>query len=209
MNLLPTVAAIVLSCALYAQQTPKPAAPPASSRRAASQSVPDPGVLTDNLYRNPTFGFTYKVRYGWVDRTAQMNQDADAPAKSTVLLSAFERPPDAAGDSINSSVLIAVEPASAYPGLRNAEHYFGPLSELAKTHGLTVINEPYSVPAGAKQVMRGDFSKPLGGLTLYQSSLVMMQNGYVISFNFIAGSEDEVDQLVEALSFAKSPGAPR
>jgi hypothetical protein len=209
MNLLPAAAAILLTSALQAQQVPRPSTSSASSRRASSQSVPDPGLLADNLYRNPTFGFTYKIRYGWVDRTAQMNQAADAPATSTVLLSAFERPPDAAGDSINSSVLIAVEPASAYPGLRNAEHYFGPLSELAKTHGLTVINEPYSVPAGTKQVMRGDFSKPIGSLTMYQSSLVMMQNGYVISFNFIAGSEDEVDQLVESLAFGKSPAAPR
>ncbi len=32
----------------------------------------------------------------------------------------------------------------------------------------------------------------------------MLKKGYVISFTFIGGSEDEMDDLVEGLSFARS-----
>ena len=49
------------------------------------------------------------------------------------------------------------------------------------------------------QLVRGDFSKPLGNLTMHQSTLVMIEKGYVVSFTFIGGSEDEVDDLVERL----------
>jgi hypothetical protein len=38
----------------------------------------------------------------------------------------------------------------------------------------------------------------------------MLEKGYIVSFTFIGGSEDEVDGLVENLSFArKEPPAPR
>ena len=37
---------------------------------------------------------------------------------------------------------------------------------------------------------------------MYQSSLVMLSKGYAISFTFIGGSEDEVEQLIEQLTFA-------
>ena len=45
---------------------------------------------------------------------------------------------------------------------------------------------------------------------MHQSTLVMIEKGYVVSFTFIGGSEDEVDELVEGLSFGrKETPAPR
>ena len=35
-----------------------------------------------------------------------------------------------------------------------------------------------------------------------QASLVTVERGYAVSFTFIGGSEDEVNQLIEKLSFA-------
>lgn len=189
---------LAVSCSALAQQAPK-----AGSSQPAP-NAPDSGTLTNGVYRNATFAFTYKLPFGWVDRTQGMSEDSrqdSNPKKSILLLAVFERPPEAIGDSVNSAVVIAAEAASSYPGLRNAEHYFGPLTELTKSKGLKVVNEPYDYPVGAKQLVRGDFSKPLGSLTMHQSTLVMMEKGYVVSFTFIGGSEDEVDSLVEGLSF--------
>jgi hypothetical protein len=36
---------------------------------------------------------------------------------------------------------------------------------------------------------------------MHQSSLVLLRKGYVVSFTFIAGSLDELDELIEKLSF--------
>ena len=158
--------------------------------------------MANGAYRNPFFGFSYKIPYGWVERTADM-QDGSEPGKSMVLLSVFERPPEATGEGVNSAVVIAAESVSSYPGLKNAADYFGPLTELTTAKGFKVANQPYQFPVGTRQLVRGDFTREMGMLTMYQASLVTLAKGYVISFTFIGGSEDEVDQLIENLSFTK------
>jgi hypothetical protein len=131
------------------------------------------------------------------------SSDSNDSKKSILLLAMFEHPPEASGDSVNSAIVVAAEEVASYPGLRSAEQYFGPLTELTKSKGLTVVNEPYEFRLGEMQLVRGDFSKPLGNLTMYQSTLVVIEKGYVVSFTFIGGSEDEADQLVEGLTFSR------
>jgi hypothetical protein len=198
------LAVLALACALQAQSTSKAASQPAGS-------APDRGVIVDGVYRNAAFGFTYKIHFGWVDRTREMsdepndepNADSTDSKKSILLLAVFEHPPEATGDTVNSAVVVAAEPASSYPGLHSAEQYFGPLTGLTKSKGLTVVNEPYEFRVGATQLVRGDFSKARGNLTMHQSTLVLLEKGYVVSFTFIGGDEDEVDELVEGLRFAQ------
>lgn len=187
-------------------QTSKTAGRPVKAPGTLEINEPISGAIANGIYRNSTVGFAYKIPFGWADRTEEMSEDSgdsNAPKKSTLLLAMFEHPPEATGDGVNSAVVFAAEPASSYPGLRTAEQYFGPFTELIKSKGLKVVNEPYDYPVGAMQLVRADFSKPLGSLSMHQSTLVMMEKGYVISFTFIGGTEDEVDQLVEGLSFAK------
>jgi hypothetical protein len=206
-------AVALLSQVVQGQQTSGQPKLTNKSSSNAPASTPDFGTITDGIYRNTAFGFTYKLPFGWVDRTREMSEDSsdsNGPKKSTLLLAAFEHPPEATGETVNSAVVIAAEAASAYPGLHDAEQYFGPLTELIKSKGLKVVNEPYDYRAGATQLVRGDFSKSLGNLTMHQSTLVMLEKGYIVSFTFIGGSEDEVDTLVESLSFVrKEPPAPR
>src|ERR1700687_4538633 len=225
------IAAVALGLTLTAQTQRKtapvatPAAKPVATRNEDAQ-----------LYRNPTFGFRYRIPYGWVDRTQEMgNPDArsdvqtkdvptkgtrepDAAGKSELLLAAFERPPEATGDTINSAVVIASESAASYPGLKKAEDYLGPLTELATSKGFKAEGEPYALEGEWRQLLRADFTKPLSGktssvetsndkLTMRQCTLVLLAKGQVVSFTFIAGSEDELDDLMDGLHFgpAKSP----
>jgi hypothetical protein len=199
------LAAVLLVSFLGAQQTPKPSTQSSSSRQAARSqgqaSTPDAGFLRDGIYRNQSFGFSYKIPFGWVERTKEMQQDPVDPSKSSVLLAVFERPPEATGNTINSAVVIAIEKVSSFSGLKTAADYFGPVTELATARGFKVVNEAYEFSVGAKPLVRGDFSKERGISTMYQSSLVMLEKGYAVSFTFIGGSEDEVEELIEKLSF--------
>ena len=192
---------MVLAAQMTAQSSSSPSKPESPQARISS---PSPGTVTNGIYRNTTFDFAYKIPFGWVDRTREMSEEpagsTDAK-KSVLLLAVFEHPPEAAGDSVNSAVVVAAEPASSYPGLQNPEQYFGPLTTLAKSKGLTLIDEPYEFRVGTAQLVRGDFSKPLGNLTMHQSTLVVVEKGFVVSFTFIGGSEDEVDELMEGLTF--------
>ncbi len=181
---------------LFAQQ---------ASKRPANQSHAPLGVgtIADNVYRNPELGITYKILLGWVDRTSQTGGEPDN-SSGQVLLAIFEHPPEVKGDGINSAVLIAAESLSSYASVKTAADYLEPLTEATTAQGFKVINEPYEVTVGAKSLVRSDFSKEMGKLTMYQSSMVMLSKGNAISYTFIAGSEDEVEQLISHLSFAAS-----
>ncbi len=164
------------------------------------------------LYRNPTFGFRYQIPYGWVDRTQDM-QEVNEAGRSALLLAVFERPPEATADTINSAVVIASESATSYPGLKKAEDYLGPLTELAAAKGFKAEGEPYALEVESRQLLRADFIKTLSlkttddKLTMRQCTLILLAKGQIVSFTFIAGSEDELDDLMDGLHFgaAKPP----
>jgi uncharacterized protein (DUF2147 family) len=206
-----TIAALVLCLTLtgQAQRKTAPAATPTAKSAAHNE---DP-----QLYRNPTFAFRFQIPYGWVDRTKEMQAGNEA-GRAEVLLAVFERPPQATGDTINSAVVIASESAASYPGLKKAEDYLGPLTELATSKGFKAEGEPYALEVESRQLLRADFTKPLSGktssvetsndkLTMRQCTLVLLAKGQVVSFTFIAGSEEELDDLMDGLHFgpAKSP----
>jgi hypothetical protein len=102
---------------------------------------------------------------------------------------------------VNASILIAAESAEAYPGLKEAAQYFGPVTEVAQAQGFEVINEPYEFVLGTKMVVRSDFQKDVGPRVMWQSTLVVLTRGYAVSFTFIGGTEDDVEELIEGLSF--------
>jgi hypothetical protein len=124
-----------------------------------------------------------------------------AASSGSVLLAAFSRPPEATGEDVNSSIVIAMESSASYPGLKDAAQYFGPLTEVATAQGFKVVNEPYQFLSGTKMLVRGDFAKERGTRAMHQTTLVMLGRGYAISFTFIAGTEDEREELIQGLSF--------
>jgi len=224
------IAVLALVLCFTAQAQDKTATAPATPRSIK------PAVTSNEdaqLYRNITVGFRYQIPYGWVDRTQEMNtsdppgdpiandkkdkaEEASAKAKhepstagkAEVLLAVFERPPEATGDSINSAVVFASESAASYPGLKEADDYLGPLTELATSKGFEAQGEPYTVEVESRQLLRADFVKPrTDKLTMRQCTLVLLAKGRIVSFTFIAGSEDELDDLMDGLHFsvAKSP----
>jgi hypothetical protein len=120
-----------------------------------------------------------------------------------VLLAIFERPPQATGDTINSAVVIASEKSAAYPGLKKAEDYLAPLTELTTAKGFKPEGEPSEAEVSGQHLVRADFSKALSEkLTMHQSTLVLLAKGQIVSFTFIADSLDAVNDLIENLSFS-------
>ncbi len=57
--------------------------------------------------------------------------------------------------------------------------------------------------------VRADFIKPTDDkLTMRQCTLVLLAKSQIVSFTFIAGSEDELDDLMDGLHFsAAKPSA--
>jgi hypothetical protein len=125
------------------------------------------------------------------------------PQGGRVLLAAFSRPPDAKGEDVNSSIVIAIEKVATYPGLKEAAQYFGPLTEVAKAQGFIVDEEPYEIEMGTKVVVRGDFHKDVGTRVMRQSTLAFLAQGYAVSITVIGGTDDEVEELIDGVGFGK------
>ncbi len=186
-------------------------------RKPPADSPLNSAAVSNGVYRDPAFGFICKIPAGWVLRTEEMNARDDQGAKpdsaqaatnsgkaGSVLLAAFSRPPEARAEDVNGSILIAAESATSYPGLKDAAQYFGPVTEVAKAQGFEIDGEPYGFMLGTKTLVRGDFEKNVGTRVMRQSTLVMLARGYVVSFTFIGGTDDEVEELVQGLSFGAS-----
>lgn len=173
----------------------------------------DAGVVSNGVYRNKALGLKCTIPAGWVLRTDEMNAPSEdagsAPAKSTaelaagakVLLAAFSRPPEARGEEVNSSIVIAAENVSAYPGLQEAVQYFGPLSEVAKAQGFVADDEPFEIALGAKTLVQEDFHKDVASRVMRQSTLALLSHGYAVSITVIGGTDDEVEELIDGIDF--------
>jgi len=118
-----------------------------------------------------------------------------------VLLATFSRPPEARGEDVNSSIVIAAEPVAAYPGLTEAVQYVGPLTEVAKAQGFVAQEDAYEVAIGPKTLVQVDFHRNVGSRVMRQSTLIFLARGYAVSITAIGGTEDEVGDLVDGLTF--------
>jgi hypothetical protein len=212
------LALVSLCRSATAQDSSSPSSRASVSHKSLEAASLDPGSVSNGIYRNSFFGFACKIPAGWVLRTEEMNaqdtqggdKEKGANARTStssgrVLLAAFSRPPLAHGEDVNSSILIAAENAAAYPGLKEAAQYFGPITEVAKAQGFDVDEEPYEFAVGGKMLVRGDFEKDVGTRVMHQSTLVMLARGYAVSFTFIGGTEDEVEELIGNFSFSHPP----
>jgi hypothetical protein len=212
---------------------PQPQSLPSSSaakpikKPATQDSTLDSGAVTNGVYHNKSLALSCKIPPGWVLRTDELNvrqkQEEEkkeeskteekpaappSPASSAgakVLLAAFSRPPEARAEDVNSSILIAAESAASYPGLTEAAQYFFPLTEVAKAQGFTADEDPYAIAVGTKTLVRADFHKDVGARVMHQSTLAMLAHGYAISITVIGGTDDEVEDLIDGLSFT-GPG---
>jgi hypothetical protein len=174
----------------------------------------DPGEVSNGVYRNKALSLSCKVPTGWVFRTDEMNAPsedagntsaakgtAETAAGAKVLLAAFSRPPEARGEEVNRSIVIAAESVAAYPGLQEAVQYFGPLGEIAKAQGFVADDEPYEIALGRKTLVQQDFHKDVSSRVMRQSTLALLARGYAVSITVIGGTEDDVEELIDGIDF--------
>jgi len=187
-----------------------------------SKSTPHPGTKPEDQSPHPVAESATRVGHPAPSDPSRAALDRTAPSAplrtgeggcphtgcGKVLLAAFSRPPEARGEEVNASIVIAAESAATYPGLKEAGQYFEPLTEVAKAQGFTVDEEPYELAIGTKTLVRGDFHKDVGTRVMRQSTLVMLAHGYAVSFTVIGGTWDEVEDLLDGLDFAAGGKAP-
>jgi hypothetical protein len=223
-----TFALLSLSIAPWPQTAGKPSAPARSSAGAEQNALLYRNLAFGFRYQVP-FGWvdrTKEMREQSAPQAAEPAQAGDSSSAKTgsktggqaggqsgaqsggqgeVLLAVFERPPEAPGETVNSGVVIASESAASYPGLKQAVDYLGPLTELTEARGFKSDGDPSIAQIDGRSLVRADFTKTLTDkLAMHQSTLVLLAKGKIVSFTFIAGSADELDELMDGLHFSLS-----
>jgi len=142
------------------------------------------------------------------DGNAKVTEDSRVKDRPEVLLGIFEHPPEATTNTVNASVVIVSESVASYPGLKDAEDYIGPLTEVVTAQGFKAMGEPYALEVDSRALVRADFVKLLHvktsgeELTMRQTTLIWVTKKRVLSFTFIADSEDRLDEIMDGLHFS-------
>lgn len=191
-------AALVLSVLVSgaSAQTHKPAS-----------AAPDLGWLQGGIYTNKFFRLSYELSPGWSDQTAQMRKQVRGEGKSFLLLSVFEKPAPEPG-SANASVTILAESQSLYPEVDSGDDYLAVLGDLAAKKGLSAAGDPVAAGPPGREFYRQDF-EGAGTPPVYQSSFAAVARGYIVSVTLIAGTRQQLDELVARLRLAPPPAPAR
>jgi hypothetical protein len=194
-----------------------------SAKPVHSPAIPDCAPLTAQVASCSVLEFSYRVPFGWVDRTQDMqniaplephparessqksqNDGAQTESPGKTLLAVFERPPGTPGDAVNPTVVIAAEDRASYPQVKAPVDYLGAIAEIAERRGLKMSGDPYAFPVGAKQLARADFVGSSEKTAVRQTSLVLFEKGYILSFTFLSAGDEEIDSLIANLAFTAS-----
>ncbi len=174
------------------------------SQRRGDQSHPDEGSVSGNTYTEKFFNLSCTIPAGWVIKTAAMREGLAGQGSSMLLLSTFAKDSPSAGE-VNASLTITAESLAAYPDVKTASDYFSVISELARSKGFTVLNEPAEIDIGGVTFLRGDFQKEEEGKPTYQASMVTIRNGYALAATAISGNDEDLTPLLNRVRVFAQP----
>lgn len=205
-------------------------AKPVKSARDASGAGdigrPDNGKVTDGVYRNDFFGFSYTLPQGWMvhgEETQKALMEAgkalmagddqakkslmDAESKRTYhLLTAFEFPLGTPGKPNRGIQLIAENVAFA-PGIQTGEDYIL-LMEKSLSSGQVPAQfegDPVEQQIGGVTFYRQSVNLKIGSTSIYEIFYSTMMKRYAVSFVLNAQSKEGVEEVAKSLDTFRSP----
>jgi TonB family protein len=200
----------------------KQSLPASSGAMPLEERVPESGSVTDNVYTNRFYGFTYEFPKGWsvpgeatkkyVAEMGKALSTGDDPTKKAMaevaekrmhqLLQAFEHPFGTPGQ-FNENIILVAQDVSYLPGIQKGSDYL-----LIVKAGITkirpdlkVLREPTDSSFGGKTFSRMDVSfEPTIGITIYQAYVATIVNLQALGFTFTANKPERLATLVDTLN---------
>jgi TonB family protein len=172
---------------------------------------PEDGSVSGNVYTNDFFEFTFEFPRGWfVETVGAANKGRpgengifDPQVIGTHTLLKLFQHPIGASVPVNPEILVLVNDVSCSPELETGEKVLlGLKVEFARRYSnFRVIHEPKNVTLGGKGFSRMDTSiDSHDGISLYQSYVSTVLNGYALIFALDAGRPEGLDNLVQTLN---------
>jgi len=157
-----------------------------ASSPAQAEERPDAGSVSDNVYSNRFFGFTYQFPKGWmVSQAERSSRERPSPARPEVriLLFAFQHHnlPEL------STILVRAVKLSS-PDMTAKQFLLDEYPALQR-RGAKPQGPPKEVSIGGWQFFSSTFKAKVGGGIISEEDLVTIQKGYALAFDFISNQE--------------------
>jgi hypothetical protein len=174
---------VVLSASAFAWQNP-----------TESTAVnPDEGHVSDGVYVNKFFGFSYRIPSGLVPQSTEFKEhriDPSKPARKNFVLFLAAVP-------VKPYRNVAINAMSA-SDLNDGAAYLQKTAAVSKTIGLTVLNEPEPRTLAGKNFFRQDYYSPRG--PFYQTHVCTIYKGYALDFVISASNREDIEPLFDSLN---------
>lgn len=95
--------------------------------------------------------------------------------------------------------MVADDPAQYRPPISTMEYVTKMGKALVERPGMELVRAPYPIEHARTRFVRVDYKENYSGGSVSRAFVATERNGYLLSWTFVAGSPQELDQLVDSL----------
>jgi hypothetical protein len=156
-------------------------------------ATPNDGHVSDGIYANKFFGFTYNVPQGLIPQSTEfkkhLNDPSRRPAKTYVLF--------LAATPVKPYKNVAIQAYDAH-GFKDGAAYLEKVASSSIKIGLTVLDRPQQKTLAGNTFFRQDYYSPQGAF--FQTHVCTLVQGYALDFVISAKNREDIEQLLNSLN---------
>jgi TonB family protein len=179
-----------------------------SPATAVGKPGPEGGTIVSNTYANEFLGFWFPIPDGWdinreivgAEREGEAKQTAGGGLELLVVDQHTARP------FRNRIVVTALDTTGM--SLTTQEYVSKMVGVQIARDGRKLVRDSTDVELAGKHFFRADYKQPVPGGALAEAFVCTKFNGYFLGWTFVAGSAEELEELVNSLqrlSFRDEP----
>ena len=179
----------------------------------AQTSGPDDGKIKDGVYYNSFFGFAFTYPKDWVvsdeAMKARIQERAEeytdkrvklAGMKDAYLILTVSRDPlGTSTGALNPTVLVAAEKVSHVPNANAKDFLLGYRALKVKDGIPSILSEPVEFRRAGLQFFRDDYQGAIRGVSISQSTFVLIKKGYALVITFTGQDRKSVEEMAKSV----------
>jgi len=176
------------------------------STNGSATLKPDSGNFAENTYRNDFFGFSYPLPKEW-----HKSRVSPSPLPSGAYY-LFIGDRDTGYALLNRVTIVADPESNNRAGLSTQEYVSAFIGAQVRQFHADVPQALSSFSSGGSDFYRWDYKWVNNGTTVYSSMVCTKRNSYWLSWNFVAPSQQDLDDALTTLqhiSFDNPSPRPR
>jgi hypothetical protein len=151
---------------------------------------PEKGVVSEGVYTNPYFGFSFTFPHDLMAKTTEFQRSLGKPhSRSTFVLLT------AAAPTNTPMITLMADKASNYGGLTDGAAYLSRFTASMKAGGWSVLHAITVKTVRGKKFFRSDYYRN----GAFESSMCTIYKGFALDFIVVGRNQKDIDRLVDSL----------